>query len=54
MNSGIINSLTRLHLVGCFYWIKILYAGIISPGGKDSSVGIVARYGLDGSGFESP
>jgi hypothetical protein len=22
MNGGIINSVTRLHLVGCFYWIK--------------------------------
>jgi len=21
MNGGIINSVTRLHLVGCFYWI---------------------------------
>jgi len=23
MNSGIINSVTRLHLVGCFYWIVL-------------------------------
>jgi hypothetical protein len=25
MNGGIINSVTRLHLVGCFYWTKQFY-----------------------------
>jgi len=27
MNGGIINSVTKLHLVGCFYWIRYVVSG---------------------------